>query len=117
MTEQTIYKIMDASTWADIRDASAWTGSEHDRRDGFIHFSTAAQLPGTLAAHYAGRGGLVIVAFDARPFGAALAWEPSRGGDLFPHLYAALAPRDALASWPVEVAADGACALPEGLAS
>ncbi|MBU6372228.1 MAG: DUF952 domain-containing protein [Alphaproteobacteria bacterium] len=112
MRDDLIYKILDAATWRDISDADAWPGSEVDLRDGFVHFSTAAQLPGTLRLHYAGRAGLVIVAFSAPALGAALNWEPSRGGDLFPHLYAPLPPRSAVGVWPVDVAADGACVLP-----
>ena len=59
-------------------------------RDGFIHFSTAAQLAGTLTKHFAGATDLLLVAVDAGALGRALKWEPSRGGGLFPHLHAAL---------------------------
>ena len=59
-------------------------------RDGFIHFSTAEQLAETAAKHFAGQTDLVLVAVDGDTLGALLKWEPSRGGALFPHLYAAL---------------------------
>ena len=85
-----VYKIIDAAAFAEARDAPAWPGALIDRADGYIHFSTHAQLVGTLAAHFAGRDDLWLVAFDAEAFGAALRWESSRGGDLFPHLYAPL---------------------------
>jgi len=43
-----------------------------------------------MAKHFAGQCGLLLVAVDADALGGTLKWEPSRGGDLFPHLYAAL---------------------------
>lgn len=86
----TIYKICERACWRLAERAGAYRGSEADARDGFIHFSTAAQLAGTLAKHFAGRRDLLLIAVDPDPLGAALKWEPSRGGGLFPHLYAAL---------------------------
>jgi uncharacterized protein (DUF952 family) len=85
-----IYKIMAAADWAAARAAGVYEGSAHDRRDGFIHFSTAAQAAETAAKHFAGQADLVLLAVDATVLGEALAWEPSRGGALFPHLYGAL---------------------------
>lgn len=85
-----IYKIMAASEWASAQTAGVYEGSEHDRRDGFIHFSTGAQAADTAAKYFAGRTDLVLLAVDPTPLGAALTWEPSRGGALFPHLYASL---------------------------
>ena len=84
-----IYKIMTADEWAAARAAGVYEGSAHDRRDGFIHFSTAAQAAETAAKHFAGQAGLVVLAVDAAGLGTALKWEPSRGGALFPHLYGA----------------------------
>jgi uncharacterized protein (DUF952 family) len=92
-----VYKVCSASEWADAVGASTYRGSNVDRRDGFIHFSTAAQLEETLRRHFAGRVGLILVAVDPNTLGAALRWEPSRGGDLFPHLYGELPV--ALAQW------------------
>ena len=84
-----------------------------DARDGFIHFSTGAQLAETMAKHFAGQRELLLVAVDAEALGSALKWESSRGGALFPHLYTAL-PLTAV-RWtkplPDEVA--GQRALPE----
>ena len=85
-----IYKICSTAEWALAAASGSYAGSEHDRRDGFIHFSTAAQLPGTLAKHYAGRADLLLIAVDADALGGALRWEAARDGDLFPHLYGAL---------------------------
>jgi uncharacterized protein (DUF952 family) len=86
----TIYKICERTAWRLAEQTGAYVGSAADARDGFIHFSTAAQLAGTLAKHFAGQRELLLVAVDADALESALKWEPSRGGDLFPHLYAAL---------------------------
>ncbi len=86
----TIYKICGEAEWAKAQAAGRYDGSADDRLDGFIHFSTAAQLPGTLGKHFAGRDDLVLIAVEAEALGDALKWQPSRGGDLFPHLYGAL---------------------------
>lgn len=90
-----IYKIMPATEWAAARAAGIYEGSAHDLRDGFIHFSTAAQAAETAAKHFAGQTGLLLLAVDAARLGEAVKWEPSRGGALFPHLYGAL-PLDAV---------------------
>ena len=95
-----IYKIVHADEWANVARDGVYRGSEKDREDGFIHFSTAAQLRETLERHYAdAKGELVIAAFDAETFGNALKWEPSRGGALFPHLYGTLPTRSAAATF------------------
>lgn len=86
----TIYKICERAAWRLAEQAGTYGGSPVDARDGFIHFSTAAQLAETLAKHFAGSRELLLVAVDADALGVALKWEPSRGGELFPHLYAAL---------------------------
>jgi uncharacterized protein (DUF952 family) len=87
----TIYKICEQQAWHAAEQAGHYRGSEIDARDGFIHFSTAAQVAETAAKHFAGQADLMLVAVDSDALGAALKWEPSRGGDLFPHLYASLA--------------------------
>ncbi len=85
-----IFKIVPASLWAVAEVAGQFTGSPVDVADGFIHFSTSAQAQETAARHFAGQSGLLLAAIDADALGAGLRWEPSRGGDLFPHLYGAL---------------------------
>ena len=91
MAESTmIFKVCSKTVWEEIRHLPSWTGSPHDLRDGFIHFSTASQLAGTLQKHYSGQIDLILLTIDARTLGDALKWEPSRGGDLFPHLYGGL---------------------------
>jgi uncharacterized protein (DUF952 family) len=86
----TIYKICQRRFWESAERAGIFRGSEVDARDGFIHFSTAAQLAATAAKHFAGMSDLILVAVDADALGGKLKWEASRGGDLFPHLYAPL---------------------------
>ncbi len=85
-----IYKILSGAEWAAARAAGRFEGSAVDATDGFIHFSTAAQAAETARRHFAGQAGLVVLAVDAARLGDAMKWEPSRGGDLFPHLYGAL---------------------------
>ena len=84
----TIYKICRRAEWQAAEGDGEFRGSPVDARDGFIHFSTAAQLPETAAKHFAHETGLVLVAVDAEALRDRLRWEPSRGGELFPHLYA-----------------------------
>jgi len=86
-----IYKIAARGAWQQAERARRYEGSADDLRDGFIHFSAAEQLAGTLAKHFAGQEGLVLVAVNADALGDQLKWEPSRGRDLFPHLYGPLA--------------------------
>lgn len=85
-----IYKILRAEEWQTLLDAGTLEGAPVDLQDGFIHFSTAAQLSDTARRHFAGAQDLKLVACMAEPLSPDLQWEPSRGGDLFPHLYRAL---------------------------
>ncbi len=102
-----IYKIVSVPEWRVAEAAGQFAGSEVDIKDGFIHFSTAAQVRETAAKHFSGRDDLLLVAIDPCALPVALVWEPSRGGALFPHLYAALplsSVRDVL---PLPLGADG----------
>ena len=85
-----IYKILPRAAWAAAHEAGRFDGSPLDLADGFIHFSTAAQAPETARRHFAGQADLVVLEVEADDLGEALKWEPSRGGDLFPHLYGVL---------------------------
>ena len=86
----TIFKICTAAEWREAEQAGSYRGSAVDHRDGFIHFSTAAQAAETAAKWFAGQRDLVLVAVDGGALGDKLKWEPSRSGALFPHLYGAL---------------------------
>ena len=83
---QFIYKICSALEWAEAAERGNFAGSTVDHADGFIHLSTALQMRETAARHFAGRTGLVLVAFAAADL-EYLKWETSRGGILFPHVY------------------------------
>ncbi|MCJ2015790.1 DUF952 domain-containing protein [Methylobacterium sp. J-076] len=82
-----IYKICPRQLWREAQEAGRFAGAPVDLADGFIHFSTATQVAETAARHFAGQRDLLLVAVEADRLGPALRYEPSRGGDLFPHLY------------------------------
>ena len=82
-----IYKVLRPAEWAQLQADGSTQGAPVDLADGFVHFSTAAQLGTTLSRHFATEGELVLLACDDAGFSDDLRWEPSRGGDLFPHLY------------------------------
>lgn len=84
------YKLVDRAEWEAARTAGAYAGSAVDLADGYIHLSGANQLAETARRHYAGRTDLLLVTVDLTVLGEALKWEASRGGDLFPHLFAPL---------------------------
>jgi uncharacterized protein (DUF952 family) len=108
-----IYKICPRALWERAEHAGAFVGAPVDLKDGYIHFSTAAQLSETAEKHFRRQTDLLLVAVDEGRLGENLRYEPSRGGALFPHLYAAL-PLDAVA-WvvPLPLAADGTHAIPD----
>lgn len=109
----TVYKICPAELWRRAEAAGSFKGAGIDLADGFIHFSTAAQVRRTATLHFVGQTDLLLVAVDAARLEGALRWEPSRGGDLFPHLYAPL-PLAAV-RWvkPLPLGDDGAHRFPE----
>lgn len=108
-----IYKIVPATLWQDARESGEFKGAAIDLTDGYIHFSTADQVKQTAALYFAGQDGLLLVAVDGTKLGDKLVYEASRGGALFPHLYATL-PRDAVI-WekPLPRGADGNHVFPE----
>lgn len=110
-----IYKICPVSAWREAEREGVYRGSAEDLRDGFIHFSTAAQVAETARKHFTGQSDLLLIAVDADALGEALRFEPSRGGDLFPHLYGTLSPTAAIEVKELAVK-DGTHALP-GLSS
>jgi len=108
-----IYKILPATEWAGAEAKGVFQGSAVDLADGFIHFSDAGQAQETAAKWFAGQTGLVLVAFEAEALGPRLKWEPSRGGALFPHLYAPLPAKLALWVRPLDLDENGVPALGE----
>lgn len=108
-----IYKIVTEDLWLDAKGKGVFDGAEIDLVDGYIHFSTAAQAQETADKHFAGQSGLLLIAVDADQLGEKLVWEPSRGGALFPHLYAPLPLKAALWEKPLVLGADGRHQFPE----
>ncbi len=111
MHDRIVYKVLTARDVAALA-AGAFVGAPIDVADGYIHLSTAAQLTETVKRHFAGQDGLTIGAVDLALLGDAVRWEPSRGGQLFPHLYAALTATTIVAQGPLEWQTDGTVRLP-----
>lgn len=107
-----IYHMCRREEWQDGAAAGAYAGSSQDAADGFIHFSTAGQLAGSATKHRAGQTGLVLLGVDPDRLAGALRWEPSRGGQIFPHLYGALPVTAVVAVWDLPLLADGSHRLP-----
>lgn len=111
--QSTIYKISPQPLWREAQAAGVFSGAPVDLADGFIHFSTAEQVAETARRHFTGQSDLLLVAVDAERLGAALKYEPSRGGALFPHLYGPL--RLDAVKWvkPLPLGPDGFHQFPE----
>ena len=107
-----LYKILSAALWRETQRKGRFDGSQVDLRDGFIHFSTAAQVEETAARHFAGQNDLLLVSVDVAQLGSALKWEPSRGGALFPHLYGPLELAAVLHIVPLPLGPNGQHVLP-----
>lgn len=99
-----IYKVLRAAEWAQLQADGLTQGAPVDLTDGFVHFSTAGQLATTLSRHFAAEKDLTLLACDAARLSDDLRWEPSRGGDLFPHLYRPLRLDDI--AWSRDIARD-----------
>ncbi|MDQ0472495.1 DUF952 domain-containing protein [Labrys wisconsinensis] len=109
----TIYKIATTEQWRAAEAAGRFDGAPVDLADGYIHFSDAASVRETAARHFAGQAGLVLVAVEADRLGPALRWEVSRGGALFPHLYAPLPLTAVTSVAPLPLGPDGRHVFPE----
>jgi uncharacterized protein (DUF952 family) len=109
-----VYKILTREQWAQAQAQGLFAGAPVDLADGYIHFSTAAQVAETAARHFAAESDLVLLAVDADRLGAALKWEPARGGQLFPHLYRPLRLADVLWDKSLPLGAAGHI-FPEGV--
>lgn len=113
--EHMIYTLVRGADWEPAQAQGAYLGSADDRRDGFLHLSTAAQLRATAAKHRAGEADLWMIEVEAAALGDALRWEPAAGGSragLFPHLYAALPLSAVRRAVPVPLGADGLHGFP-----
>jgi uncharacterized protein (DUF952 family) len=107
-----IYHMCPAEAWAEAVREGAYHGGADDRRDGFLHFSTAEQVAESARRHRAGQAGLVLIAVESARLGARLKWEPSRGGNLFPHLYGPLDPAEVTSIHPLPLGPDGEQVFP-----
>jgi uncharacterized protein (DUF952 family) len=115
MSAAVIYHMSKSAEWAAAQSAGRYDGSSQDVADGFIHFSTADQIVESAAKHRAGQGDLVIVEVDAACLGSSLRWEPSRGGQLFPHVYGGLRLDCVRRVAPLPLGADGRHVFPWGI--
>lgn len=112
MNDPIAYKVLRAGELARLEADGCFDGAPIDIDDGYIHMSTATQLAETIDRHFAGQEDLAIAAVDLAVLGDAVRWEPSRGGQLFPHLHGVL-PLDAVIAYgPLERDEDGAVRLP-----
>lgn len=112
MHETTAYKVLTGEQMTALERDGRFAGAPVDLTDGYIHLSTANQLQGTIDKHFAGQEGLWLAAVDLEALAPRVKWEPSRGGQLFPHLYGAL-PLDAVVAYSeLHYEADGTLRLP-----
>ncbi len=108
-----IYKICPASAWREAERQGVYRGSADDARDGFIHFSTASQVPETLRKHFFGQRALFLVEVDGDALGSELRWERSRNDELFPHLYGELDLGAVISVINLNMRSDGSHDVPE----
>lgn len=109
-----LYKILTRAQWQDAMARGLFEGAAIDLKDGFIHLSAGHQVRETAARHFAGQDDLVLVAFPEGGL-ANLKWEPSRGGDLFPHVYGAIPTAVAASVHPLPLE-NGVHLFPPGVA-
>ena len=108
-----IYKVCPASAWREAEREGVYRGSTDDVRDGFLHFSTASQVPETVQKHFFGQRALFLVEVDGDALGAALRWERSRNNELFPHLYGELDLGAVISVTNLDMGSDGYHDIPE----
>jgi len=112
MADRIIYHLCKRDDWQAAERAGYYLGSATDRRDGFIHFSTAAQVAGSAERYHAGEPNLVLLAVDTARLGPDLKWEPSGGGDLFPHLYTRMPVSAVVGVRALSIGSDGRHVIP-----
>ncbi|MEK9677344.1 MAG: DUF952 domain-containing protein [Rhodospirillaceae bacterium] len=108
-----IYHVCRKDEWEAAQAAGAYGGSSQDKEDGFIHFSGGDTLVESVAKHRASQDGLVLLTVDDQVLGAALKWEPSRGGLLFPHLYGELPVSAVIQADDLALSPDGSHVFPD----
>ena len=113
LNHKIIYKIMTHDQWQSFEQNGFFEGALVDLEDGYIHFSTASQLSETLSRHFHGQTNLMLVSVEIVQLGNDLRYEPSRGGDLFPHLYAPLPVGAVREITPLPLGPDGCHQFPD----
>ncbi len=113
MQNRAVFKLLTEAEWQSA-ELAGHAASALDLADGYVHLSTRMQLAETARRHFSGKGRIKLLKFDSDAL-SPLRWEPSRGGDLFPHLYAPLEIARAEAAWWLEPGVDGAPSLPEDI--
>ena len=108
-----VYKAFTAEQWQNRQETTELPGAPIDIRDGYIHLSTAVQLARTLELYFAGQKNVQILALATEKIAPNLRWEPSRGGEMFPHLYAPMKKSDIEWQTTLDVPAKGKCRLPD----
>lgn len=108
-----IYKILPRTLWQEAQMKGVFSGAPVDLADGYIHFSTAAQVRETAAKHFAAQDDLLLLTINDQALGPALIYEPSRGGDLFPHLYGPMPLDKVIAIHELKRGDDGLHIFPE----
>lgn len=114
--DDVIYKIVTSEQWRAAKEKGVFNGAPVDLKDGYIHFSTAKQLRETAAKHFAGQDDLLLVSVSSSSMTAKLVYEPSRGGQLFPHLYGALLLSAVIETVELPLGADGQHQFSDGIA-
>jgi uncharacterized protein (DUF952 family) len=112
MVDRIVYKIMSDAELNQMRRDGEFRGSPADIADGYIHLSSASQLAATWDKHYSGVDGLMLAAVDLSLLRDTVRWEPSRGGQLFPHIHGSLPVGAVVSVTPLERTADGTVRLP-----
>ena len=113
MQKMAVFKLLTEAEWHSAQQAGH-AASALDLADGYVHLSTRLQLAETARRHFSGKGRIKLLKFNSDAL-SPLRWEPSRGGDRFPHLYAPLEIARADAAWWLEPGADGTPRLPEDI--
>jgi uncharacterized protein (DUF952 family) len=112
MSDRIVYKVMSAAELKQMQRDGVFRGSPADITDGYIHLSCGSQLAATLDKHFSGVGGLMLAAVDLSRLGDVVRWEPSRGGQLFPHIYGLLPVEAVVSVATLERTSDGTVKLP-----
>lgn len=103
---QFLYHMAHRSDWQQAEAEGFYRGSPHDKRDGFMHFSSAEQVAESARLHRAGQPDLLLIVVAEDAVGP-WKWEPARSGALFPHLFADLPVKAAVGVHELPLGEDG----------